>query len=326
MSDALAVTAWDVPADGYRWVRAFSFSGEFANRSADRFLVARPTEAWRRYWPLDDHPGLFRSFAELRPDEESILQFSGRHGWLGVAQDVEIPSGDEESVEVEFGKGERFELWKNEILGMQHAVRVWEALQVLAVDDLQSWFRVEDVFGALRATYVAREAVPRNVFSHEMTPEGPVAEFQWYLSHSEVRRISTDPGTVALSFLRTMVEARLREQVGARIVYTEVSEGGPLTVGLFPRSLLGALWLQCARAIESNKSFGRCRGCHGWFEVPVELLLGKTSRDVGYCSVDCRAKASAPPPEEARPPSEETDPGGSRGQEEDAPRARTGSR
>jgi hypothetical protein len=309
MPDILAVTAWDVPSEGFRWADAYSF-GRDVNSTLERFLIANSSQAWRRYWPLEDTPGLFRSFADLETSEAAILEFASRYGALGVAQGIEIPaakhddSDHEETFDFDFGNGERLSLWVDEILGLRQMLKVWDALQVLAVDDLQSWFRVEDFHGALRAVYDPGESMHRAVYTHERVPVSIVQEFQWYLSHAEIRRITEDPSTVALSFIRTVTEGRLREQVVARMVYQDESEGGPLGVSIVPKTLLGALWLQAAHAIEANKSFGRCRECRGWFEVPTELLM-MGRKDVGFCSVACRNHAEeegsravpvAPPP------------------------------
>jgi hypothetical protein len=310
MPDILAVTAWDVPSDGFRWVDAYSF-GRDANSVVERYLVASSSQAWRRYWPLEDTPGLFRTFADLEPTETAILEFANRYGALGVTQGIEIPAGktssssEEETFDFDFGNGERLTTWIDEILGLRHVLRVWDALQILAVDDLQAWFRVEDFHGALRAVYDPGDTLRRAVFTHERVPPSQIHEFQWYLSHSEIRRITEDPSTVALSFIRTVVEGRLREQVAARMIYQDQQEGGPLSVGLVSKSLLGAMWLQASRAIEANRAFGRCRECRNWFEVPPELLM-MGRKDVGFCSVACRTQAEergrepgavvAPPP------------------------------
>jgi hypothetical protein len=301
MPEMLAVTAWDVPSEGFRWVDAYSF-GRDANSLLERFLVPNATQAWRRYWPVEDTPGLFRTFADLDPRESAILDFANKYGALGIAQGIEIPadkaahSPEEETFDFDFGNGERLAFWVDEIIGLKHVLRVWDALAILAVDDLQSWFRVEDFHGALRAVYDPGEPLRRAVFTHERTPQSMVQEFQWYLSHSEIRRITEDPSTVALSFMRTVVEGRLRDQVGARLVYQERGEGGPLGVSIVPKTLLGAMWLQAAHSIEANKSFGRCRHCRSWFEVPPELLMIGKKKDVGFCSVACRNESEAAAP------------------------------
>ncbi len=288
MPDILAVTAWDVPEQGFRWVEGFAF-GRTVSDNLERFLVTKTkaTQDWRRYWPLADSPALFRAFAATETTEAAILAFAEKYGWLGIAQDIEIPSDEE----TDFAKGESLSVWTDEILGMRQLLKVWDALQVLAVDELQAWFYVEDFHGALRASYNPGESLPRAAYTHERSPQTVVQEFQWYLSHSEIRRISEDPSTVALSFIRTLVEARLREQSGSRLTYQNEEDLGPLAVSLVAKSLLGSLWLQAAQAIEANKAYGQCRQCHGWFEVPPELrALGKRA-DLGYCSLACREQS-----------------------------------
>jgi hypothetical protein len=298
MPDILAVTAWDVPEEGFRWVDAYAF-GRSVSSQLERFLVpkAKVSQSWRRYWPVADAPALFRAFGDTETTDAGILAFADKFGALGVGQDIEIPSDQkaaahrEETFECDFAKGEPVTVWVDEILGMRHMVRVWDALQVVDVESLQAWFRVADFHGALRASYDPGQVVRRAAFTHERSPQGTTEEFQWYLSHSEIRRITEDPSTVALSFLRTLVEARLREEAEARITYQDQAGMGPLAVSLVPKSLLGVLWLQAANAIEANKAFGRCRQCQGWFEVPPELsALGKR-KDLGYCSIACREQS-----------------------------------
>jgi hypothetical protein len=298
MPDILTVTAWDVPEEGFKWVDAYAF-GRSVSSSVERFLApkAKASQGWRRYWPLVDSIGLFRAFADTEATESGILEFAEKYGALGLAQDIEIPSDTdrvrdagplEAGFEFDFGKGESLSVWVDEILGMKHVLKVWDALQVMSVDDLQAWFRVEDFHGALRASYDAGEPLRRASFTHERSPQTTLQDFQWYLSHAEIRRITEDPSTVALSLIRTLIEARLREQVGARIVYQDEKDLGPLAVTLVPKSLLGALWLQAAQSIEANKAFGRCRKCRSWFEVPPELVALGKRKDLGYCSVACR--------------------------------------
>jgi hypothetical protein len=298
MPDILAVTAWDVPEEGFKWVDAYAF-GRSVSSTVERFLTpkAKASQGWRRYWPLADAVGLFRAFADTETSEGGIIEFAEKFGALGLSQDIEIPSETDEDAdtgpieagfEFDFGKGESFGVWEEEILGLRHVLKVWDALQVMSVDDLQAWFRVEDFHGALRASYDAGAPIRRAAFTHERSPQTTMQEFQWYLSHAEIRRITEDPSTVALSFIRTLIEARLREQVGARIVYQDEADLGPLGVNLVPKSLLGAIWLQAAQAIEANKAYGRCRQCRSWFEVPPELVALGKRKDLGYCSVACR--------------------------------------
>jgi hypothetical protein len=301
MPDILAVTAWDVPEHGFRWASGYAF-GRTVSSTLDRFLVpkTKAEQAWHRYWPLADAPALFRAFADLDLTEEAIAEFADKYGCLGTGQDIEIPSAADPSdgpppdggFESDFSKGESLAMWVDEILGMRHTVRVWEALQTMSVEELQTWFHMEDFHGALRASYDGGEPVRRAVYAHERLPQTTLQEFQWYLSHAEIRRLTHEPATVALSFVRTMVEARLREQTSARLTYVDDEpDQGPLQVSLVPKTLLGAIWMQAASAIEANRAFGKCRQCHCWFELPPELrALGKRA-DLGYCSSLCREES-----------------------------------
>ena len=81
MPDILAVTAWDVPEEGFQWVQAYT-SGRSVGQPLERFLVPKVKASPRnkRYWPLLDTPALFRTFAETDPTEAGILEFASRYG------------------------------------------------------------------------------------------------------------------------------------------------------------------------------------------------------------------------------------------------------
>ena len=51
--------------------------------------------------------------------------------------------------------------------------------------------------------------------------------------------------------------------------------------------LVGALWLQFARAVERDSRFRQCAECGTWFE----LARGTARADKLYCSTPCRTKA-----------------------------------
>ena len=57
---------------------------------------------------------------------------------------------------------------------------------------------------------------------------------------------------------------------------------------LWPKNLLGAIWLQFARAVEIDKpDYGRCEACQKPFEVSPEGMRPETK----YCGVKCRVRA-----------------------------------
>src|SRR5262249_60440765 len=70
-----------------------------------------------------------------------------------------------------------------------------------------------------------------------------------------------------------------------RLAWDEAT--GRTQLKLVPATLLTALWLQFASAIEGNKRYRRCKECGQWFEVSPETA--RTSRL--FCSGPCPAKA-----------------------------------
>lgn len=56
---------------------------------------------------------------------------------------------------------------------------------------------------------------------------------------------------------------------------------------LIPNTLLGAIWLQLARAVEGNKELRQCGGCGRWFELGPETAR----KSKNYCSTACRSRA-----------------------------------
>lgn len=54
-----------------------------------------------------------------------------------------------------------------------------------------------------------------------------------------------------------------------------------------PHTLLDALWLQFADAVDRDKVFGQCQECGKWFEIAPDAA--RTHRR--FCSNSCRGKA-----------------------------------
>lgn len=85
--------------------------------------------------------------------------------------------------------------------------------------------------------------------------------------------------------LQTLVNESLRGHVSPRLLR---EEDGRLTLSYVPDTLLAALWLQLARAIDGDRRYRPCPVC-GRF---IELSLEKTGKraDTRYCSSACRQR------------------------------------
>lgn len=86
------------------------------------------------------------------------------------------------------------------------------------------------------------------------------------------------------------VNVRIGKHVGtvARLLWDPPTER--LVLRLAPRTLLGALWLHLARAIDAGTQYARCGACHRFLALHPDRELGRRS-DARYCSSACRQRA-----------------------------------
>ena len=96
-----------------------------------------------------------------------------------------------------------------------------------------------------------------------------------------------DPLMAVLGAIQRDADARLREHVAARLVFS--GDNPRLRVCLMPQNLLGALWLQFATSVDVLKSFLKCAQCGAPFEISRAPRTGKRT-DARFCSARCRVK------------------------------------
>lgn len=267
---------WSVPSDGFTWLE--TRGGELSSKAGDwkvsmYLSTGQPAGIQfmaRQYRPLADYPALFREFADLDPTPDSILRFANRFGGLGVLEPIELPGSSK------LGAGERLPLWQDEIRVMHRDVGIWDALQNRDAEALER--HIEMLAEGKSAVWVDRqEAGQINSFhilydvQHNIRPE--FAGFQ-------------DPVRQTKLKLLLDVNARLEKHCSPRMVYFE--EIDDLSLVMAPKNLLGALWLQLARAVDEKTTFRRCPapGCGQWFVVKPD----RARSDKLFCSGACRAR------------------------------------
>jgi hypothetical protein len=92
-------------------------------------------------------------------------------------------------------------------------------------------------------------------------------------------------GEVELGKLQDLISSHLRQRLEVR--FEKDPKAGGMSLEIAPLNLIGALWLQFARAIVGEKQFRKCLTCERWFEVSPEVF--RTNRL--YCSEGCRSRA-----------------------------------
>jgi hypothetical protein len=194
---------------------------------------------------------LFREFAALELSEQQVLSFANRFGLLGAGGHRELDS--------RYGRvsanGEPLELWKEELEAFKLALEAWDAVAAAS--------------GQALAELKAKLA----------TPQLPLA------LQRALHLDDEDPAMAALSLIQRLADARLREHIETRLRFR--GNLPRLNVSLLPRTLLGALWLQFAVAVDGLKRFNRCSRCGAPFEVSRAPRTGKR-RDAQFCSARCR--------------------------------------
>ena len=89
----------------------------------------------------------------------------------------------------------------------------------------------------------------------------------------------------ALHYVQSTINRQLEGRASPRLLWDAKRER--LGLYLVPDGLVGALWLQFARAVERDSRFRQCAECGIWFE----LAPGTARADKLYCSTPCRTRA-----------------------------------
>jgi hypothetical protein len=249
--------------------------------------VTKPTcHPGKPYQPLQKYDALFRTFANLAPSEEAILSFADRYGRLTDCREHPLEfearcrRADQDSDT--HLRGETYPFWCAEIETMRRTISLWDLMQKGDRNGLSKHIRWE------------KQGTELSVF-YDSHPDQPVASRP---DNAQMVRIASefsgdmsrqyrlnDPVLPAQTYLQGVVNEKLARGVISQLL--PAPETRQLTLYHVPRDLLGALWLQFARAMSGNKAYRVCKECGQWFEVSPER--SRTTRQ--FCSDACKSKA-----------------------------------
>jgi hypothetical protein len=164
---------------------------------------------------------------------------------------------------------------------MRRALQLWDAVRHCDAPWFQQHVRVEPK----SSEEIWVSYLEQGVLYHREVIGPDLAGF---VKPHDVRRPT-------LLFVQKMINTRLWEHTAPRLLYDPKRDR--LGVYLVPKNLLGALWLQFARAVDANKDYRRCGGgCGRWMEISLDAH--RTHRR--FCSDACRNKAYRDRQAEAR--------------------------
>jgi hypothetical protein len=290
--------AWDVAANGYRWITTTSIeqpeeprpprrnAGENEKIIYELDLVRSRATRWltdgvpsggprtvKRYAPLRE-TGLFRNFADTKTTEEAIAAFASRYGSLLGQQGSLVYHGDaDESGRRVLVHGEELQFWSDEIYRMGEVIELWQRIRREDRDWLSRvvrWRSCGDV---------VYEGLPRTDGQRRF---GLIADPM--LSPSILKCLKHGDVLKAADFYKQQVVDSYLEPHTSLLLLRD--RGEQLRARIVPKNLLGWLWLQLARAIDGDRDYGRCPPCQKW----LELGRGRRSNAV-YCSAACKQAA-----------------------------------
>ncbi len=162
---------------------------------------------------------------------------------------------------------------------MRHIVRLWE------------WIRDNEIVELQR---IIRWDGDRSVMAVLESPRGPAGSAyiqarEWITApniHPELLKLFNpgDPVMPGCYYLQRVVNRQLMTHSSTPHLLWDMERR--LQLFITPSSLIGALWLQFATAIDGDRKYRTCDHCHNWFEKGA-----KVRADAKFCSSNCRQKA-----------------------------------
>lgn len=297
MSTDLEQFAWGKPAEGYAWETAVAIkfpemmqtgSQDRRDHGETRFLRWRDAQSrGQMLTPLKDEPTLFRTFANLEPNEDAFLRFANQYGWLGVPCLLEDRTEDGK-VMVIFGnlraQGEPYWRWREAHREMQRVSIVLEAILTRDVAKLKQWFHVLP-----NVVRYEREELYGEALEKLCAPNPELKGWLWKWGNE-----ARDDNERLLRFASGWAQDIINKAMGnsdrgtstsVRVLMNHVKDG--MMMHIVPDTLLAAMWLQCARALTESPTFRACERCGKWFEVSPAARR----RNSKYCSDRCKVAA-----------------------------------
>lgn len=264
--------------------------GRWIGPKDKRLLAGRPVEA--EYQPLKTEPALFRRFASLQDSEDAFATFAANYGDLDnggvvvigdhVATSDEMAGNDPFLI---YSEARSFQIWRGHRRMLAFAVELWDAIHegraseligsdllVKPYDSLVEPGRPAPKFMIWTRTVPARCDLGQPVhrgFEKEYEPATPLNR-------------AGSPEAIARVALADLV-SEMCESVHVVMRVTSAQPGN-LRLTFEVRSLIAAMWLQFALAVDGQRDYRPCPVCGDWWDATDARSDRKT------CSDRCRKR------------------------------------
>jgi len=286
MTDTLNQFQWTVAKDGYRCLMLKAIQ-----EVSQRLYLTASVGLGKSYLGFRYSPpsGLFKGFAELKPEQDQIMEFAGRWGMLTAGTWIALENNA-------MGAGEPLDVWKTEIADLSLAVQLWDSIKKNDVPGLARYIRWKDSSGVMFVRPAEDPSVPGFQGTIPWLPgvvfDGTedLRDGRWIAAREfspdllETFQVG-DLIRPAFHQLQHIVNEKLDGNVSARLLWN--SSKTRLSLHQVPKDLISALWMQLARAIEGDREYQQCEECRNWFEVSSP---DGSRKDKRFCSTACRAR------------------------------------
>ncbi len=321
--DLLFDFTWDVANEGYRFAKAriTKYMDPPVNiypKLTKECVCITNGKPWgvapkiTRYKPFESAKSLFLHFSKLDLTEEAICDFASQYGLLSRPQEIM------DVATVESYQGEAVLMWENEVVAMKRAVVLWEASKEGRVEFIRSCIVSENQ--SMLGEQVFKYVDPINydgisflsgLMQEERTQEISIESYMYSSAHILEEKpnllLSSDMSTfkfaipescnkeeytrLALFAAQVIINNKLQLHCYPPQLIFSMTNDKP-ELNFRPKNLIGAMWLQFARAIDGNKEYRRCAMCPTWMEVgDYTNSPSSYRRSKKYCSNTCKCKA-----------------------------------
>jgi hypothetical protein len=251
------------------------------------FLVAGTSsfsiEGFKRVFNPLRIPDLWIKFAQLEPNNESIVSFASEFGRLGgkaertvTFHNLKFPQGFLAAIGRDYTEDfsalevDSIEVWMSELRKIKRLFKLWELLEDEEYIKLSEAIKADSEYSLL---YTQDKSLRLDLMLHPDMWKSP---------------LNNDVRARTKALLHQEVGRELRGTMTSRLIWDNTSHSSKIVFSV--ESLLEAIWLQFAQALEGNSVFHRCEACGTW------LAIRKGERtDRRFCNKNstCRARVSA---------------------------------
>lgn len=229
---------------------------------------------------------MFREFAAIPLTPEGVVAFANRRGPLTLDRRFRIASPEPPHDELGVWAEPLVE-WLFEVAHLRQVVRIWDLCQGGQVSELQKFIRWrEDEDGHPRVEHVMPADARYNPGLWGNRRVGVVGVIASRTVNERLLTVMPEGDVIlpARIYIQKTLDLCL-SSLTATGMELDLSTAA-MSVQVTPRNLLGAMWLQFARAVEGGKDFRQCSNCGNWIEVPPTAAHAARL----FCSNSCKTK------------------------------------